>query len=72
MKETVWTPASIAVGERADNLLVLVLGEPIEITSIPMSRQDAHLIGAELMKAAALTPDELDALEETRREGILQ
>lgn len=71
MKETLWTPAHIAIGERADKMLALVLGEPTEITSIPMTRSGAHRIGSELVKAAALTPEEIVALAAPLREDVL-
>lgn len=63
MKETLWTPDSIAVGERVDGLLVLALTDPLELTTIPMGRVDAHRIGAELVKAADLTPEEIARAE---------
>lgn len=72
MKETTWTPASIAVGERADRMLALVLAEPIEVTSIPLARSDAHRIGSALVDAAALTPDEIARLEPTLDEAVMQ
>lgn len=68
MKEIVWTPDNIAVGERIDGLLVMVVVEPLDQTTIPMARTDAHRIGSELVKAAALTPDEIAALEPPVRE----
>ena len=72
MKETLWTPASIAVGERADRMLALVLAEPIEITSIPLARSDAHRIGQALVDAAALTAEELALLEAPLDEAVKQ
>lgn len=72
MKEVLWTPATIAIGERADKMLALVLAEPIEITSIPLARNDAHRIGTELVAAAALTPEEISRLEAPLKEDVLQ
>lgn len=71
MRETTWTPASIAIGERADRMLALVIGEPWEITSVPLARSDAHRIGSELVKAAALTPEEIAQLEPAVRDEVL-
>lgn len=70
MKEITWTPDNIAVGERVDGLLVMVMVEPLEQTTIPMTRTDAHRIGSELVKAAALTPEEIAKLEEPLREVL--
>jgi hypothetical protein len=72
MKETTWTPSSIAIGERADKTLALVLADPIELTSIPLHRRDAHRLGTELVKAAALTPEEITNLEQQLDETRLQ
>lgn len=71
MREIIWTPDNIAVGERVDGLLVLVMVEPLEQTTITLARSDAHRIGSELVKAAALTADELAALEPPLRDDVL-
>lgn len=63
MKQITWQPDSIGVGERADHLLVLLLHDPDETTTILLGRVDAHRIGSELVEAAALSPAELAALE---------
>jgi hypothetical protein len=64
MKETVWTPSSIAIAERADHLLALMLADPGELVSVPLGRTVAHRIGRELIAAAALEPAEIARMHE--------
>jgi len=63
VREISWKPATIAVAERVDGqACALVIRDIGEETTIPMTRSDAHRIGAELIAAAALTQFELEEL----------